>query len=193
MISLRFAHPEDAAALLEIYRPYVENTAISFETKVPNEAEFRSRMLSFSAYPYLVAVENGTPLGYAYAHAFHERAAYDWTVETSIYVSENARGRHVGTLLYHGLLKLLEAQGIQNACAVITIPNQPSLDFHRALGFETAGILPDFGYKLGAWHSVAYLFRPLGPANPLPAPVTPIGNLDAALTARILAEAVENS
>ena len=190
MTLLRLATARDSAALVAIYRPYVERTSISFETQVPSEAEFRRRILEFSAkYPYIVAEESGKILGYAYAHAFHDRAAYGWTVETSIYVAQAARGRHVGRRLYGALLALLEAQGVKNACAVITVPNKPSIGFHRAMGFETGGILPDFGYKLGAWHSVAYLCRRLGDSSDAPAPVVPIGHLDSALVARILTEA----
>lgn len=177
MITLRLADGRDSAALVEIYRPYVEHTSISFETQTPSVAEFRRRMEDYSAkFPYILAEADGCILGYAYAHAFHDRAAYDWTVETSIYVSEASRGQHVGRRLYDALLSLLTMQGIKNACAVITIPNESSLAFHKALGFVTGGIFPDFGYKLGAWHAVAYLYKPL--AGGEPAPVVPIGDLD---------------
>ena len=185
MISLRFATAQDSATLVEIYRPYVEHTSISFETETPSVAEFRRRIADFSAkFPYILAEADGTVLGYAYAHAFHDRAAYDWTVETSIYVAEAARGQHVGRRLYDALLSLLALQGVRNACAVVTIPNQPSLEFHRAMGFSTGGILPSFGYKLGTWHSVAYLYKALGAGEP--APVVPIGDLDPSAVAAIL-------
>lgn len=191
MIALRFAVPEDAEALLKIYRPYVDNTSISFETEVPSPAEFARRIADFSqTYPYLVAEEDGRPLGYAYAHAFHDRAAYDWTVETSIYVAEDARGKHVGTSLYRALLELLSLQGVKNACAVVTFPNIPSTAFHQAMGFEAGGILPDFGYKLGDWHSVAYLFKVLRASTDAPAPVIPCQKLDAGRVADILQGAI---
>lgn len=170
MITLRFAAVTDAPALQNIYRPYVENTSISFETEVPGVEEFADRIRKFSAfYPYLVAEEQGCILGYAYAHAFHERNAYRWTVETSIYVAENARGKQVGKRLYGALLPLLSAQGIQNACAVITIPNEPSMGFHQSMGFQIGNLLPAFGYKHGAWHGVAYLYRALGDHESRPA------------------------
>lgn len=191
MMTLRLATPQDSAALVEIYRPYVEQTSISFETEVPSETEFRQRILRFSAmYPYLVAQEDGRILGYAYAHAFHDRAAYSWTVETSIYVAEDTRRRHVGRTLYRALLELLACQGVKNACAVITIPNDPSTAFHQAMGFETCGVMPEFGYKLGAWHSVTYLSRRLGSLDPAPAPVVPIGRLPAEQVAQILNDAI---
>lgn len=191
MITLRFAVPGDAEALLEIYRPYVENTSISFETEVPSAAEFSRRIAEYSArYPYLAAEEDGKLLGYAYAHAFHERAAFDWTVETSIYIAEAARGTHIGTALYSALLKLLTLQGVKTACAVITFPNIPSTAFHQAMGFEAGGILPDFGYKLGDWHSVAYLFKVLGEHTDAPASLIPCPELDAGRVADILRDAI---
>ena len=177
MMTLRLARPQDSAALLEIYRPYVENTSISFETEPPSVEEFRRRVVDFSAkFPYILAEEDGRVLGYAYAHAFHDRAAYDWTVETSIYVAESARGQQVGRRLYDALLSLLTLQGVRNVCAVITFPNDPSIAFHKAMGFEVGGLFPDFGYKLGAWHAVAYLYKVLGSGEP--APLIPIGGLD---------------
>lgn len=190
MISLRFARPEDAPALLEIYRPYVEKTSISFETEVPSPAEFSRRIMEISArYPYLVAEEDGEIQGYAYAHAFHERAAYDWTVETSIYIGENVRGRHIGTALYTALLRLLTLQGVKNACAVITFPNIPSTAFHQAMGFEAGGIFPDFGYKLGDWHSVSYLWKQLSDKADAPAPLVSCKDLPPEQTAAILKDA----
>lgn len=191
MIKLRLARPEDAPALLEIYRPYVESTSISFETAVPTAEEFAGRIAAYSTrYPYLLAEEHGEILGYAYAHAFHERAAFDWTVETSIYIAENARGQHIGTALYTALLKLLTLQGVKNACAVITFPNIPSTAFHQAMGFEAGGILPDFGYKLGDWHSVSYLWKQLSGKTDTPAPLTACKDLPPEQTVAILNDAV---
>ena len=194
MITLRFARPEDAAALAEIYRPYVEETSISFETEAPSAEEFARRMGEFSrVFPYLAAEEKGTLLGYAYAHAFHERAAYDWTVETSIYVRKDARGRHIGQMLYGGLLPLLKEQGVINACAVVTYPNDPSMAFHAAMGFREAGLLPNAGYKFGAWHSVSYLWLRLREDEGAPTSLRPVSALPAAMVERILKKAAEIS
>ena len=86
-ISLRIASPADAPALAEIYAPYVEQTAVSFEYDAPTPDEFARRIeRTLEKYPYLVAERAGVPVGYAYAGAFHSRAAYGWAVETSIYV-----------------------------------------------------------------------------------------------------------
>jgi phosphinothricin acetyltransferase len=133
-----------------------------------------------------VAEEDGVLLGYAYAHAFHERAAYGWVVETSIYVRMDARGQHIGTRLYGALLGLLKAQGVETACAVVTIPNEPSVGFHRRMGFQTGALLPQMGYKLGRWCGVAYLYLHLGTGAVPPEPVTPIGLLPEFLVKKLL-------
>jgi phosphinothricin acetyltransferase len=187
---LRPALPEDCPALLAIYRPYVEETSVSFETEPPAAAEFCDRIVTFSEkFPYLVAEEQGEILGYAYAHPFHVRAAYGWTVETSIYVAQNRRGTHVGTRLYTALLRLLALQGVKTACAVVTIPNEPSLEFHKAMGFQVSGVMPDFGFKLGQWHPVGYLTLALGEKTVPPQPVIPMPQLPQPLVAQILTEA----
>ena len=91
-MEIRLAKTDDAEALLAIYTPYVEKTAITFEYDVPSIDEFRNRIIAVSAkYPWLVAVDNGNIVGYAYASAFKERAAYQWSVETSIYVDKDRK------------------------------------------------------------------------------------------------------
>ena len=193
MITLRFALPNDAEALLDIYRPYVEETTVSFETEVPSIAVFRQRIADISGlFPYLIAQENGEILGYAYAHPFHERAAFRWTVESSVYVRQDVRGRHVGKVLYDALLPLLRIQGIQTVCAVVTIPNDPSMAFHQAMGFREEGLLQNVGYKLGVWRSVAYLCLRLGPSNGEPPALLGIHKLDPELIAGILSDATRN-
>ena len=103
-IKIRTATPEDAEALAAIYAPYVENTSITFEYTVPSVEEFAERIRhTLTRYPYLTAEKNGVPIGYAYASAFKGRAAYDWSVETSIYVSQNLRSSGIGSLLYQKL------------------------------------------------------------------------------------------
>ena len=186
---LRYAVEQDAPALLEIYRPYVETTSITFETEVPTVEEFAGRIRdTLTKFPYLVVEEDGEILGYAYAHPFHERAAYGWTVESSVYVRQDVRHGHIGTLLYEALLERLERQGVCNVCAVVTVPNEPSMAFHARLGFRTAGILPDFGYKMGQWHGVAYLYRRLGPSGEAPKPLLPLSELPPELRSPVILE-----
>ena len=105
MSRIREATPEDAARVAEIYRPYVENTAVTFETVPPDEAEMRSRIVEhLKAYPYLVMEEDGRVVGYAYAGAFHERRAYRPTVELSVYVARAWRRRGVASALMRTIL-----------------------------------------------------------------------------------------
>lgn len=187
MITLRLATPQDAAALLAIYRPYVEHTSISFETEVPTAAEFRGRIEeTLLMHPYLVAEEDGQILGYTYAHRYRERAAYDWTVESSIYLREDARGNGIGRRLYTALLNLLRAQGYHRVCAVITDPNPHSIYFHEQMGFTHHGTLPDYGYKAGAWYSIVNMNYSLLASVPEPPKPVPLSALSPELVQNIL-------
>ncbi len=178
MIRLRLVTPEDTLSLLEIYRPYVEETPITFEAVPPAPEAFAQRIAHISAaFPYLVAEQDGKVCGYAYAHAFHEREAYGWSVETSIYLDRDCRGQGIGPMLYRALLTLLAAQGVRNVCAIVTTPNVRSERLHAAMGFVPSGVLPNFGYKLGQWHSVAYLTRALREDTSPPTPILGIHRL----------------
>ena len=186
---IRFAAEQDAAALLEIYRPYVETTSITFETEVPTVEEFAERIRdTLTKFPYLVLEEDGVILGYAYAHPFHTRAAYDWTVESSVYVRQDVRHGHIGSLLYQALMERLSYQGVCNVCAVVTVPNAPSVAFHQRMGFISAGILPNFGYKMNEWHGVEYLYCRLKPIDQAPKPLLPLKELPPELLCPIVLE-----
>ncbi len=122
-VTIRMAVPEDAEALLKIYAPYVEKTAVTFEYEVPSAAEFSDRIKrTLKKYPYLAAEQDGEVVGYAYAGTFHERAAYDWAVETSIYVREDKKGSGIGRALYSALEHSLLRQNILNVNACIAYP-----------------------------------------------------------------------
>ena len=186
---IRLARESDAEELLEIYRPYVETTSITFETEVPTVEEFAGRIRdTLTKFPYLVIEEDGAILGYAYAHPFHQRAAYGWTVESSVYVRQNVRHGHIGSLLYQALMERLERQGVRNVCAVVTVPNEPSMAFHARMGFTSAGILPNFGYKMDEWHGVEYLYRQLGPTGEPPKPLLPLKELPPELLCPVVLE-----
>lgn len=160
----------DAEELLAIYAPYVEKTAITFEYEVPTLDEFRERIRNISVkYPYLKAVVDGRTCGYAYAGAFHERAAYAWSVETTVYVRENARGQGIGRALYTGLEQELKAQGFLNMNACIAKPKEESpfltdasIRFHKALGFSEVGTFHDSGFKFGRWFDMIWMEKMLG-------------------------------
>lgn len=158
----RLAKPEDAGRLLEIYQPYVEKTAITFEYEVPSLAEFTERVQNIGTiFPYLVAEKNGKIVGYAYASRYRERAAYDWVVELSIYLDENERHQSIGTQLYQRLLHFLTALNYQRAYACVTYPNPASMDFHKKLGFQEIGVMQKSGYKFDKWYGIAWLDIPL--------------------------------
>ena len=228
LIKLRLATPQDAEALLEIYAPYVKQTAISFEYDVPSAAEFAERIeQTLQRYPYLLAYasdeaacandernENfkisasaagaeseilpadeardctsaakqngvnlivatkqsgvnlklGQILGYAYASAFKERAAYDWSAESSVYVSQNARALGIGRLLYEALQRALRAQNIvdMNACIACgddEYLNDASVRFHERMGFRFVGKFERCAYKFGRWYDMAWMQKPIG-------------------------------
>lgn len=114
-IRIRPAKPEDAEKLLAIYAPYVEQTAITFEYEVPTVEEFRERIHNtLKKYPYLVAEQGGEPVGYAYVGPFHDRPAYDWAVETSIYVDQNKKRMGIGKKLHEALEEELRNRGFLN-------------------------------------------------------------------------------
>ena len=178
-LQIRTATPEDAARLVAIYAPYVEQTPITFEYVVPSVEEFAERIRhTLTRYPYLVAEQDGEPVGYAYASAFKGRAAYDWSVETSIYVSKDLRSSGVGSLLYKKLEEYLTAQHVCNVCACITYPNPPSIAFHEKHGYETVAHFHASGYKQDKWHDMIWMEKTLCPHTIPPKPFIPFPELD---------------
>ncbi|MDO4281629.1 MAG: GNAT family N-acetyltransferase [Peptococcaceae bacterium] len=193
MATIRVARLADAEALLTIYAPYVRETAISFEYEVPSVAEFSARMTRIMAhYPYLVAEENGTILGYAYAAPFIQRAAYDWSAEATIYLDRDARHQGLGRKLYTALEALLRAQGLCNLCACIAVPtaaddpyvSRNSIDFHLHMGYRFVGQFENSGYKFDRWYHMAWVEKSLQPAQ-TPAPyIVPFPQLTKDILAR---------
>jgi phosphinothricin acetyltransferase len=136
-------------------------------------------------YPWLVADETGV-LGYAYAHRFAERDAYDWSVETSIYLDGAARGRGVGSALYRALLELLSAQGYRQAFGGVTLPNPASVALHEAFGYRRVATYTQVGYKLGEWRDVGWWQRALDTDGDGPRVPVAVDTLDPAVVARAL-------
>ena len=175
---LRIAAPGDAPALLAIYTPYVTGSCYTFETEPPTEEEFRERMRGIQRFfPYLVLEENGEILGYAYAHFFHERRAYQWLCETTIYVRQDCHRNGCATRLYNALLRILAAQGFCDAVAVLGCPNLPSERFHEHMGFALEMTYPQAGYKQGAWHDVKYYVKHLTARQEQPSDPVPFSSL----------------
>lgn len=149
---------EDTEALLAIYAPYVADTAITFEYDVPSLSEFQERIHNICArYPYLAACLNGEILGYAYASTFKGRKAYDWSVETSVYVKRGAHGQGIGSRLYEELERRLKKQNICNLCACITYPNPESIAFHEKHGYTTVAHFHKSGYKFDTWYDMIWM------------------------------------
>lgn len=168
-MNIRFAKREDARALLEIYRQYI-NTTVTFEEELPTPAEFEGRISEISEkYPYLVAQEGGRILGYAYAHEFGERSALRFAAELTVYVDQNCRGKGLGKVLYRCLLALLTLQGVRYFSARVTSENRESMDFHRKLGFKEAGMLEKIAYKNGSWVGLCYLEKRITEDHGIPA------------------------
>lgn len=168
---LRTAGIGDAEALLKIYAPYIEKTAITFEYRVPTVKEFQKRVEKISEkYPYLVAEEDGTIVGYCYAKPFGEREAYARSAETVLYVSEKSRGHGIGTFLYGRLEEILKRQNVVNLYASIAATNRKddtyltdaSICFHTACGYREIGYFTKCGYKFGNWYDMIWMEKFIG-------------------------------
>ena len=171
MTLVRPARAGDAAAIAAVYAPYVTDGTVSFELDPPDAAEMARRMAAGGGrHPWLVAEEVGAVLGYAYASTFRPRSAYDWAVETTIYVAADAHGRGIGQALYANLLARLTEAGFTQAVAIIALPNDASVRLHERLGFALVGVNPAVGYKAGRWIDVGMWQRALaatpGPDRP---------------------------
>lgn len=193
---IRSATPDDAEAILAVYRPYVENTAITFEYDVPALGLFRARIIhTLQRFPYLVAEEcqketntdkshtTGCILGYAYASPFKDRAAYQWAVETSIYVDSSLRHSGIGSALHQALEDALSQQGILNLNACIAYPPTPldkpvgtecaeeaacdylpsdSVAFHLRMGYRPVAHFHRCGKKHGLWYDMIWMEKLIG-------------------------------
>jgi L-amino acid N-acyltransferase YncA len=157
MPDIRMARESDAEAIAAIYRPWVESTAVSFETEAPGADEMARRIVATAAYaPWLVCEAADGIWGYAYASRHRDRAAYQWSVDVAVYVREDRRRQRTGRSVYQSLFALLRLQGFVAAHAGITQPNAASVGLHEALGFRHVATYPAVGFKLGAWHDVGW-------------------------------------
>lgn len=157
---IREAMAADVPGMLAIYEYYVKNTAVSFEYEVPTVAEFTRRLENHKeVYPWLVWEEDGQILGYAYAGRAFERAAYSWNAEISCYLKEKGRG--MGRKLYGIIEEILLEQGVRKVYAVVTSANEPSIAFHKAIGYTEALVYKDVGFKHGQWYDVIWLEKQL--------------------------------
>lgn len=178
-VVFRNATVDDAAKLVEIYRYYVEETAITFEWTVPTVEEFRSRMeQTMKKYPYIVAEVEGQLIGYAYAGAFVAREAYDRCVEATIYLHRNYRGRSVGKRMYALMEHILKRMNILNIYVCIAYPETDdeylttnSAAFHAHLGWRTVGRFKKCGYKFGRWYDMIWMEKMIGSHTKCPSDI----------------------
>ena len=178
---IRLATADDADPVQGIYAPIVRDTVISFEVDPPSVAEMRQRILDTLAHwPWLVCEHDGDVIGYAYAGTHRVRAAYQWSVDVSVYIHEQARRCGVGRALYTALFRILLLQGVYNVQAGITLPNAASVGLHEALGFEPVGVYRKIGFKLGGWHDVGWWQLVLQPHAPSPSPLSDVAAVDSA-------------
>ena len=155
-ISIRFAKPEDAKELLKIYAYYVTDTAISFETEVPSEEEFKLRIEEvLKSYPFIVACKDDEILGYAYLHSFVGRKAYELSAETTIYLNPDKKKMGIGKKLYSVLEDIAKAQNITNLY-------YNSAQFHEHIGFRMVGKFENCGHKFGRWYHMVWMEKIIG-------------------------------
>ncbi len=176
---IRTARPADAEALLKIYAPYVAETAITFEYEVPSLAEFTRRIAeTLKGYPYLVLEDGGEIRGYAYAGPFKGRAAYDWAVETTVYIRKDVHGKGYGKALYAALEDELRRRHFLNAYACIayseredeTLTHASPL-FHERMGYALCGTFHQCGCKFGRWYDMIWMEKLMGDHKPDPQPI----------------------
>jgi len=176
---IRLAEPRDSAGMLQIYEPYIRDTSITFETEVPTEKEFASRIGNYmETYPWLVCEINGELAGYAYSSRYRERTAYQWSVECSVYIHTKFHRRNIARALYEALFAILKAQGFRNLYAVINLPNPESVEFHERCGFNWFANYEQVGYKLGKWKTVGWWRLILNDFSQDPAAPIPFSNFD---------------
>lgn len=164
-ITIRPATPDDAQAILNIYRYYVENTAISFEITVPSAEQIRARIeKTISAFPYLVALSGNQIIGYTYAGPFIPREAYDHCAEVSIYISRENTHSGLGRRLYAEMFRLLKNQSITNVYACIGVPETEdeyltnnSAQFHAHIGFREVGRFRNSGRKFDRFYHMIWM------------------------------------
>ncbi|MFV8816652.1 arsinothricin resistance N-acetyltransferase ArsN1 family B [Haliea sp. E17] len=155
---IRAVADTDASAIADIYNHYIRTSVATFEEAeiAAEEMSARIRKVVDAGYPWLVAEEDGALLGYAYASRWRERAAYRFSVESSIYLAPKAQGRGWGIRLYSSLFEQLRALGVHAVIGGITLPNPASIALHEKMGMRKVAEFPEVGYKQGRWLDVGY-------------------------------------
>jgi phosphinothricin acetyltransferase len=157
--------------VVRIYRPYVTDSVATFELQPPDADEIARRMTAAPRLPWLLALRNEEPVGYAYASHHRARPAYRWSVEVSVYLRADERRRGTGRALYDQLLPLVRDLGYVSLYAGVTLPNPGSVALHEVCGFTPLGVFRAVGHKFGAWHDVGWW--QLSPDEPPAQPAEP--------------------
>lgn len=187
MMIFRIAKENDIAGILEIYRPYILNTAVSFEYEVPALDEFSLRFTKITRkFPWLVCEVDGVLAGYAYASLAFERAAYQWDAGISVYIHEKYHRLGIGNSFYHYIEQLLTLQGYCKLYACVTGGNETSHLFHEKMGFSNIGVFRRCGYKFNQWHDVIWYEKILSPVSSPPPPTAPFHTLEDSKVFKIL-------
>jgi L-amino acid N-acyltransferase YncA len=185
-LTIRLATPDDDLAVAALYAPHVVDGIISFELAPPSAAEMRQRIVStLRQTPWLVAESEGELSGYAYASKHRERAAYQWSLDASVYVAPAHQGRGIGRALYTSLFELVRLQGYYAVHAGISLPNAASVGLHEALGFVSVGVFRAVGHKLGGWHDVGWWQLELAPRQGVPDPPRSLPSLGVSAPDRV--------
>jgi L-amino acid N-acyltransferase YncA len=188
--TIRLAEKRDVSGILEIYSPFILDTAVTFEESVPDEESFWERIQGIMAeLPFLVCEINNRVAGYAYASGYRSRASYRWTKEVSVYIHPDFHRKRVAHALYTSLNEMVRFQGIADLLAIITIPNEPSVSFHECFGYRKCAEFSKVGYKLGQWQNVGWFELFLQDENQ--APKDRILRLDEIIGLEIFREAIQ--
>lgn len=182
---IRPVFEEDVQALLDIYSYYVENTAATFEYEPPTADEFSGRISSARRrYPYLCISCDDEIVGFAFAHAFRERPAYDYSTEVTIYLHPEHRHEGYGKLIYTALEAELARIGVRDLYACVAVPkgvdehlSMDSPNFHKSMGYTVCGTFTNCGYKFGRWYDMVWMVRHIGDHPDAPAPIIPYPDL----------------
>ncbi|MEG1580650.1 MAG: N-acetyltransferase family protein [Bacteroidaceae bacterium] len=180
-LTIRAAKEADAEAVHQIYQYYVKHTTITFDYNTPSSEQIALDFKRIQQnYPYLVATIDHEIVGYCYAHAFHERPAFQWNAELSVYIAPSWHHQGIGQALYQKLIELLRQQNVQTLYALIDATNTISIKMHQRFGFATVGKWEKTGYKLGRWIDLVVMDCKMSTYNIPPQPFIPFNELKTA-------------
>ena len=172
---IRLVELNDAPEISAIYKEFVEDTAVSFETIAPTPEEIRQRISErIDQYPWIVVEVDGTVAGYAYASQHRARFHYQWSVDFTVYIHRDYRKLGLGSQLYAVLKRLSVLVGYVSAYAGIALPNEASVNLHKRIGFSEVGVYKNVGFKLGRWHDVSWWHCQLIDPPALPPQIIPL-------------------